>query len=305
MGIPLLQIRDIVTLYCSNKDFPHKIHRDKVESLYFVNKRIWKSSQYERAKIEGNIAGRVDTLATARGARVNGVEASATAGCAILFFFCPDYSQDYLELKKEENLGQQLEDTNMISEFKFHWKRYLMKLFLNGGAMLTWKIFPYKEGCVEKMVTESTLLKYANEVYAIRAYRLFEEQFMKFSEYYQGLVRWTKDIDLSLDSSGVGDVRKVSNKDIAGYSAWRREMLRKFSDLIFASELNINAQEYIEKGFRMTKDKISSKVGPYYEVSSSNINDLVGRRTKGERNIRKKNIIEIKCNQARGKERVL
>ncbi|KAI5676569.1 hypothetical protein M9H77_07519 [Catharanthus roseus] len=123
------------------------------------------------------------------------------------------------------------------------------------------------------------------------------------------LKRWTKDIDLSLDSSNFGDVGKVSNNDIAGYSAWRREMLRKFSHLISVSKLNINARECIEEGFRMLKDKIASKVGHYYvddsdnEVRSSKIKDSIGRRAKGERNIRKKSIVEIKCNQVRGKRK--
>ncbi|KAI5661897.1 hypothetical protein M9H77_21220 [Catharanthus roseus] len=55
--------------------------------------------------------------------------------------------------------------------------------------------------------------------------------------------------------------------------------------------------------FRMLKDKISSEVGHYYvddldnEVGSSKIKDPVGRRAKAEYNIRKKSIVEIKCNQ--------
>ncbi|KAI5678335.1 hypothetical protein M9H77_09285 [Catharanthus roseus] len=81
-----------------------------------------------------------------------------------------------------------------------------------------------------------------------------------------------------------------------GYSAWRREMLRNFSDLISANELNINAREYIEERFRMMKDNITFEVGPYYvdnsenEVGSSNIKDP-------------KSIIKIKRNQAMGKKK--
>ncbi|KAI5654586.1 hypothetical protein M9H77_31773 [Catharanthus roseus] len=67
------------------------------------------------------------------------------------------------------------------------------------------------------------------------------------------LKRWTKYIDLSLGSSSVSDVGKVSKKDIASYSAWRRQMLRKFSDLISTNKLNINALEYVEKGFRLLR----------------------------------------------------
>ncbi|KAI5668842.1 hypothetical protein M9H77_18695 [Catharanthus roseus] len=119
------------------------------------------------------------------------------------------------------------------------------------------------------IVTESTLLKHANEVYTIGAYRLFEEQFMKFLKYCKGLVaildkyifkRWTKDIILCLGSSSIDDVEKVSEKDISSYSALRREMLKKFLDMISANELNINAWECVEERFRMIKDKISSEL---------------------------------------------
>ncbi|KAI5648785.1 hypothetical protein M9H77_34790 [Catharanthus roseus] len=148
--------------------------------------------------------------------------------------------------------------------------------------------FYCKEGYVEMIVTKSKLLKNANEVYTIGAYRLFKEQFMKFPEYCQGLVK-----------EGY-------------YWLWcleERKMLRKFSNLISTSELNINDWECVEEGFRMMKDKIASEVGPYYvnnsdnEVVSSNIKDPVRSCTKGECNIRKKNIVEIKCNQARGKRK--
>ncbi|KAI5649887.1 hypothetical protein M9H77_35892 [Catharanthus roseus] len=147
---------------------------------------------------------------------------------------------------------------------------YLIKLFLNRRAMQTWKIFV--------AILDKCILK-----------------------------RWTKDIDLSLGSSSVCDVGKISKKDIAGYSAWRRQMLRIFSDLIFASKLNINAWECVEEGSRMMKDKISSEVEAYYlnnsNVGPSNNKDPVGRRAKGERNKRKKSIVEIKCNQIRGKRK--
>ncbi|KAI5682910.1 hypothetical protein M9H77_04138 [Catharanthus roseus] len=113
------------------------------------------------------------------------------------------------------------------------------------------------------------------------------------------LKRWTKDIiDLSLDSISFGDLGKVNKNDIASYSTWMREM-----------ELNINSRECIEEGFRILKDKFASEVGHYYvddsdnEVGSSKIKDPVGRRTKRERNIRKKSIVEIKCNQTSGKRK--
>ncbi|KAI5664448.1 hypothetical protein M9H77_23771 [Catharanthus roseus] len=90
-------------------------------------------------------------------------------------------------------------------------------------------------------------------------------------------------------SSGVGGsvAGKVSKKDIVGSSVWRRNMLRKFSDLISASEWNINAWEYIEEEFRMMKDKIVTEVGTYF------IDNLET----------KKIIVKIKCNKARGKRK--
>ncbi|KAI5659051.1 hypothetical protein M9H77_27844 [Catharanthus roseus] len=96
------------------------------------------------------------------------------------------------------------------------------------------------------------------------------------------LKRWTKDIDLSLGSSNIGDVgKRVEQK----------------------------CRECIEEGFRILKDKIASEVGHYYvddsdrEVGSSKIKDPVGRRAKAGRNVRKKSIVEIKCNQANGKRK--
>ncbi|KAI5677575.1 hypothetical protein M9H77_08525 [Catharanthus roseus] len=68
-------------------------------------------------------------------------------------------------------------------------------------------------------------------------------------------------------------------------------------------------EEVTEEGFRMMKDKIIFEVGPYYadnsenEVGSSKIEDLVGRCAKEKRNIRKKSIVEMKCNQVRGKRK--
>ncbi|KAI5666793.1 hypothetical protein M9H77_16646 [Catharanthus roseus] len=110
-------------------------------------------------------------------------------------------------------------------------------------------------------------------------------------------------------SSIVGDERKGSKNDMVHSSVWRRGILRKFLDLISASESNMNARECIEEGFKMMKGKIIAEVGPYYMDNSENegrscgIKDPVGRCTKRIRNVRKKSIVEIKCNQARGKRK--
>ncbi|KAI5677708.1 hypothetical protein M9H77_08658 [Catharanthus roseus] len=112
--------------------------------------------------------------------------------------------------------------------------------------------FRCKQGHVEMKVPDSKLLQHANGVYNIGTYRLFEDQFMNFLEYCQELLApndgehvWAKDIDVSGGSSGVTDARKGSKNDMVGSSVWRKEMLMKFSDLISASELNMNAQECI------------------------------------------------------------
>ncbi|KAI5661842.1 hypothetical protein M9H77_21165 [Catharanthus roseus] len=180
------------------------------------------------------------------------------------------------------------------------------------------------------------LLRSNNRVYTIRAYMLFEKQFMRFPEFCQGLIghpdiswfkyivvcnentlsisytckvfgevgilcshclhvlnihgvqtildkyilkRW-KNISLSWGSIGVGDAEKVNNKGNTSSSAWRIEMF-KFSNLIYASKLNVNAQEWSE--------------------GSSIIYDPIGSCAKGERNVRKKSIVEIRCNQVQGK----
>ncbi|KAI5649234.1 hypothetical protein M9H77_35239 [Catharanthus roseus] len=149
-------------------------------------------------------------------------------------------------ISSEEDAFKLYNDHAFRMGFRVRKGNQKFRLFLNGGVMQIWKIFD-----VTKVT--SILDKYI-------------------------LKRWKKDIYLSGGSTGVGDARKSSKNDIVGSSVWRRRMLRKFSDLISASELNMNAQECIEEG-------------------------SVGRRAKGVHNVRKKSIVEIKCNQVRGKRK--
>ncbi|KAI5656505.1 hypothetical protein M9H77_25298 [Catharanthus roseus] len=112
------------------------------------------------------------------------------------------------------------------------------------------------------------------------------------------LERWTKNIALSWGNSGVGDTEKVNNKGNVVSRVWRMEMLRKFSYLIFASELNVNARECVEEGFKMMRHRIVVEVGPYRvddlgNKGSSIIKDPTGSRAKRERN----------CNQVKGKRK--
>ncbi|KAI5662533.1 hypothetical protein M9H77_21856 [Catharanthus roseus] len=93
----------------------------------------------------------------------------------------------------------------------------------------------------------------------------------------QGCVemRWTKNIVLSRRSTRIDNIKKVNKKDIGISSVWRRQMIRKFSDLISAKN----------------------------EEASSNIKYPIDSHAKRERNIRKKSIVEIWCNQAKGRRK--
>ncbi|KAI5677324.1 hypothetical protein M9H77_08274 [Catharanthus roseus] len=102
--------------------------------------------------------------------------------------------------------------------------------------------FCCNQGHVEMKVLDSKLLQRANRVYTIGAYKLFENQFMKFPEYCQGFV----------------------------------------DPMMARIELNMDAQEYVEEGLRTMKDKIITEVGPHYVYNSknasgsSNVKDPVG-----------------------------
>ncbi|KAI5654658.1 hypothetical protein M9H77_31845 [Catharanthus roseus] len=93
------------------------------------------------------------------------------------------------------------------------------------------------------------------------------------------LERWTKNIGLSWESTGVGDAETV-NKGNAASSVWRMEMLRK----------------------------IVAEVGLYHVDNLENeglsiIKDSIGSRAKGELNVRERSIVEIRCNQVKGKRK--
>lgn len=49
-------------------------------------------------------------------------------------------------------------------------------------------------------------------------------------------------------------------------------MIKKFLELILASELNHKAREYVEGGFKMSRDKVFVEVGSFY------VNDLEDER---------------------------
>ncbi|KAI5681150.1 hypothetical protein M9H77_02377 [Catharanthus roseus] len=101
-----------------------------------------------------------------------------------------------------------------------------------------------------------------------------------------GLCSKLKDNGVSI-IAGLRVLKKQSIVDKYILKRWmkdinRKGMLREFSNLISASELNMNVRECIEEGFKMMKDKIIAEVGPYYmdnsknEGRSSGIKDPVG-----------------------------
>lgn len=51
-------------------------------------------------------------------------------------------------------------------------------------------------------------------------------------------------------------------------------MIKKFLELILASELNHKAREYVEGGFKMSRDKVFVEVGSFY------VNDLEDEKNR-------------------------
>ncbi|KAI5676248.1 hypothetical protein M9H77_07198 [Catharanthus roseus] len=85
-----------------------------------------------------------------------------------------------------------------------------------------------------------------------------------------------------------------------------------YHDYTFKLDFNIHkGQQKFKEGstIKTTNDKIIIEVRPYYvdnlenKGGSSNTKDLFGRRAKGECNVRKKSIVEIMCNQEKGKRK--
>ncbi|KAI5648838.1 hypothetical protein M9H77_34843 [Catharanthus roseus] len=114
---------------------------------------------------------------------------------------------------------------------------------------------------------------------------------------WKTFVATKSNIALSWGSSRLGDAEKVNNKGNTSSSVWRMEMLRKSLDLISTSELNVIA-----------RDRIVVEVGPYHvddlgNKGSSIIKDPIRSRVKIELHVRKKSIVEIMCNQVKGKRK--
>ncbi|KAI5671321.1 hypothetical protein M9H77_11685 [Catharanthus roseus] len=194
--------------------------------------------------------------------------------------------QDFVKL-----FNHVLKDTDKVPKFEFHWRRLFEDQFMeycqgllayNDGEHVyeVWRpdmiVFRHTVVYNENTLNISCTCRMFFKVgifcsYCLHVFNIFCVQSIQ-DKYI--LKRWMKDIDVSGGSSGVGDARKGSKNDM----------------------------ECIEEGFKMIKDKIIAEVGPYYadslenEGRSSGIKDPVGRRAKGVHNVRKKSIVEIKCN---------
>lgn len=275
--------------------------------------------------------------------------------------WCPAFNKDFfsggiLSSQRSEAthhaIFRRLSKTSTLCDFY----RIFVEVISEWRSNENMEDFPCNQGHVEMALPNSKLLQHANGIYTIEAYLLFEEQFMKFPEYCQGLVLsndgqhvyeiWHPDM-ISIrhtvvfnehtmcisctckmfnevgvlcshclrimnfhcvqvipdkyilkrwkGNREIENAEKVNKKDIEVSSVWRRQMIRKFSDLISASELNVNARECVQEGFKTMSDKIVADVGSYYvndlenEGVSSNIKDPIGSYAKEERNVRKKN----------------
>ncbi|KAJ8452000.1 hypothetical protein Cgig2_016581 [Carnegiea gigantea] len=163
------------------------------------------------------------------------------------------------------------------------------------------------------------LLKHGLSVYTIEAYNIFEQEFIdgaacNYEEVQEKYLqkRWCKTIEECQSSELiVGNARK---EDIQCSSIWKMQMIRKMNTLITASQMNTQARVHYEEYFNKLKELVEQEVGSIYVEenvaskqmdSSRKILNPVGSKPKGERNKRKKSIVEKKCKQAKSKKRDL
>ncbi|CAH9129710.1 unnamed protein product [Cuscuta epithymum] len=94
-------------------------------------------------------------------------------------------------------------------------------------------------------------------------------------------------------------------------SVWRMQMQKKFHKLLCSSDSNSAARHFCEESFTKLKVDVEEQVGSIYFSDSesstvglgSAISNPKSSRKKGERNVRRKSLIEIKTNQARAKKK--
>ncbi|CAH9145403.1 unnamed protein product [Cuscuta epithymum] len=90
----------------------------------------------------------------------------------------------------------------------------------------------------------------------------------------------------------------------------RMQMQRKLHKLLCSSDSNASVRLLREESFKKLKHDVEEQVGSVYFSDSDSasirvgtISNPKGSRKKGERNVRRKSIVEIKSNQARGRKK--
>ncbi|CAH9116355.1 unnamed protein product, partial [Cuscuta europaea] len=94
-------------------------------------------------------------------------------------------------------------------------------------------------------------------------------------------------------------------------SVWRMQMQKKFHKLLCSSDSNSTARQLCEESFKKLKLDVEDQVGSIYFSDSdsssvgvsSRISNPKTARKKGERNVHRKSVIEVKTNQARARKK--
>ncbi|KAI5649187.1 hypothetical protein M9H77_35192 [Catharanthus roseus] len=114
-----------------------------------------------------------------------------------------------------------------------------------------------------------------------------------------------------VERSGVQLLVRISSLEVLYHLKGVTQLTTIFDEVISEWRSNTNMEEFrcnqwhVEMKGVGDSEKVNKKdiAGSKNEGGSSNIKDPVGRHAKGEYNVRKKSIVEIKCNQAKGKRK--
>ncbi|CAH9101597.1 unnamed protein product, partial [Cuscuta europaea] len=120
------------------------------------------------------------------------------------------------------------------------------------------------------------------------------------------LKRWTR----IAKSDEQSQSSMLSNTSNVLPSVWRMKMQRKLHKLLCSIDSNVSARLLCEESFKKLKHDVEEQVGSIYfsdsdsaSIGVGTISNPKGSRKKGERNVRRKSIVEIKSNQARGRKK--
>ncbi|KAI5649568.1 hypothetical protein M9H77_35573 [Catharanthus roseus] len=153
-------------------------------------------------------------------------------------------------------------------------------------------------GHIEMKVLELKLPQHANRVYTIGAYKLFENQFLKFLEYCQRLVNT---LNISCTCKMFIEVCVICSYCSRAFNFHCvQAILDKYIPKSQTKDIALSPHSSgVGDAEKVNKMEIA---GSKNEGRSSNIKDPVGRCTKGEYNVRKRSM-EINRNQTKSKRK--